>query len=147
MQVKDVMTGEVRVIAPHSTLQEAADTMRALDVGFLPVCDGERLVGMVTDRDITVRATAAGSDIWETRVRDVMTQAVIYCYEDQDVAVAARLMKEKQVRRLVVLNRDKRLVGVLSLDDVAVKTGDEMVGGNTLEGVAWPAEPQRPVRR
>jgi CBS domain-containing protein len=118
--------------------------MRDLDVGPLPVCgDDDRLVGVITDRDITVRATAEGEHPWTTHVREIMTPEVIYCFEDQDVAEAACIMKEKQVRRLIVLNRDKRMVGIVSLGDLAVDTGDEVIAGNTLEGVSMPAQPRR----
>jgi CBS domain-containing protein len=142
MQVRDVMTRRVEVIRPDSTLQEAAEKMKDLDVGPLPVCEGDRLVGMITDRDITVRGVAEGQDPWTDHVCDAMTKEVIFCFEDQDVAEAARLMKDKQVRRLVVLNRDKRLVGIVSLGDLAVDA-DEEVAGNTLEGVSQPALPNR----
>src|SRR5438067_768984 len=108
MQVREVMTRAVELVRPDSTLQEAARKMKDLDVGPLPVCDGERLVGMLTDRDITVRATAEGSDPKTARVRDAMTPEVLYCFDDEDVAEAARIMKDKQVRRLPVLNRDRR---------------------------------------
>src|SRR5262249_11853376 len=137
MQVRDIMTPSAKVIHPSNTLQEAAEIMKELDVGTLPVCEEDRLVGMVTDRDITVRAVAEGEDPWTNRVQDVMTPEVIHCFEDQDVAEAARFMKDKQVRRLPVLNRDRRLVGIISLGDVAVQT-DEEVAGNTLEGVSRP---------
>src|SRR5262245_20535384 len=110
MRVSEVMTRGVECTRPDATLQEAAAKMKSLDVGPLPVCDNDRLVGMVTDRDITVRATAEGEAPTRVRVRDIMTPEVTYCFEDQDVAQAAQLMKEKQVRRLVVLNRDKRMV-------------------------------------
>jgi CBS domain-containing protein len=93
---------------------------------------------MLTDRDITVRATAEGCDPKTTKVEDVLTPDVIYCFEDQDVQEAARLMKENQIRRLVVLNRDKRLVGIISLGDLAVETGDEQLTGETLERVSEP---------
>src|SRR5918997_595868 len=99
MQLKDVMTRDVEVIHPDATLQEAARMMKALDVGPLPVCDGERVVGMLTDRDITVRATAEGRDPTTTKVREAMTQSVISVLEDQDVEEAARLMQEHQLRR------------------------------------------------
>ena len=142
MQVREIMTRGVEVIHPNNTLEEAARRMKELDIGPLPVCENNRPVGMLTDRDIAVRSTAQGEDPTMDRVRDVMTSEVISCFEDEDVAVAARLMKQKQVRRLLVLSReDNRLVGILSLDDLAVRTGDEVVSGNTLEGVAWPAVP------
>ena len=138
MQVKEVMTRGAECVAPDATLQEAAQKMKGLDVGPLPVCDNNRLVGMLTDRDITVRAVAEGKDPRTSRVRDVMTEGITYCFEEDDVADAARLMKEKQIRRLVVLNRDKRLAGIVSLGDLAVETGDEHLAGKTLERVSQP---------
>jgi CBS domain-containing protein len=125
---------------PTASLQEAARKMRDLDVGPLPVCgDNDRLVGMLTDRDITVRAVAEGQDPKTARVQDIMTPDITYCFEDQDITEAARLMEEKQIRRLVVLNRDKRLVGIVSLGDLAVKTGDKKVSSEALEQVSQPA--------
>ena len=138
MKVKDVMTRGAECVRPEATLQEAAQKMKSLDVGPLPVCDNDRLVGMLTDRDITVRAVAEGKDPRATRVRDAMTEGICYCFEDDDVADAARLMKEQQIRRLVVLNRDKRLAGIVSLGDLAVETGDEHLAGQTLEHVSQP---------
>jgi CBS domain-containing protein len=143
MQLKDVMTRDVAVVRPEATLQEAAGHMKALDVGVIPVCDGEHLMGMLTDRDITVRATATGRDPRTTHVRDVMTPDVVYCFEDQDMAEAQRLMQERQIRRLLILNRDKRLAGVVSLGDLAVKAGADKVGGAVLERVSEPAQPKR----
>jgi CBS domain-containing protein len=138
MQVKEVMTRGVECVPPDSTLQEAARKMRDLDVGPLPVCDHDRLAGMLTDRDIVVRAIAEGRDPKTTKVRDAMTEGIDYCFEDDDVATAAQQMREKQIRRLVVLNRDKRLVGIVSLGDLAVETGDAEVAGRTLEEVSQP---------
>ena len=144
MQVKDVMTRGVECVRPDDNIAAAAQKMKDLDVGALPVCgEGDRLKGMITDRDITVRATAGCCDPGGTRVSDAMTPNVIYVFEDQDVTEAARLMKENQVRRLVVLNRDKRLVGIVSLGDLAVETGNEKLAGNTLEAVSEPAQPKR----
>jgi CBS domain-containing protein len=144
MRVNEVMTRGVECVAPTATLREAARKMRDLDVGLLPVCgDNDRLVGMVTDRDITVRGVAEAQEGKGVRVRDVMTPDVIYCFEDQDVQEAARLMKDKQVRRLPALDRDKRLVGIVSLGDLAVKAGDERLAGETVERVSEPAAPRR----
>jgi len=143
MQVKDVMTRGAECTRPDATLREAAERMKGLDVGSLPVCENDRLVGMITDRDITVRATAESLPPLLGRVRDVMTPDLIYCFEDEDVAEAARLMEEHQVRRLVVLNRDKRLVGIVSLGDLAVKTGNDELTGEALEQVSEPATPRR----
>ena len=139
MQVKEVMTKGAECVRPDDTLQQAASKMRDLDVGPLPVCDNDRLAGMLTDRDITVRAVAEGRDPRSAKVRDAMSEGVLYCFEDDDVAAAARLMKEKQVRRLVVLNHDKRLVGIVSLGDLAVETGDQKLAGQTLERVSQPS--------
>lgn len=140
MLVKDIMSRAVQVIQPHSTLREAAELMKVLNVGPLPVCDGDRLVGIVTDRDITVRAVAEGQDCWEGRVRDVMSTDIAYCFEDDDVAIAIRQMKEKQLRRLLVLSRDKRLAGIVSLADLALHTGAEDAAGETLQAVSQPAD-------
>ena len=118
MQVKDVMTKGVEVVRPDATLEEAAKKMKSLDIGPLPVCDGEKLVGILTDRDITVRATAEGRDPKQTKVQEVMSKELIYCVEDQDVEEATKLMQSKQIRRVPILNRDKRLVGILSLGDL-----------------------------
>jgi len=144
MRIKEVMTLAVEVIHPDSTLDEAAARMKALDIGLLPVCEGGRLVGMLTDRDITVRATAEGEAPTTVRVRDIMTEGVLFCFEDQLVAEAARLMQDHQVRRLVVLDRDKRLVGIVSLGDLAVETGHEELAGQTLGQVSEPTPPLEP---
>jgi CBS domain-containing protein len=144
MQVKDVMTSGVECISPTATLREAAQRMKELDVGPLPICgEDDRLAGMITDRDITIRAVAAGLDPSTAEVRDIMTPNVIYCFEDQDISDAAHMMEQNQIRRLLVLNRDKRLVGILSLGDLAVDTGDEQLAGHTLEAVSEPAAPLR----
>ena len=138
MQVRDIMTPDVQVVAPEATVQEAASLMRGLDVGPLPVCDGERLVGMLTDRDIVVRSTAQGQDPKSTPVREVMTPEVIFCFEDQDVEEAAELMRQHQVRRLLVLTRKKNVAGIVSLGDLAVEGRDDEMAGETLEKVSEP---------
>jgi len=137
MQVSDVMTRNAECARPDDTLQQAARKMRDLDVGALPVCgNDERLAGMITDRDITIRAVAEGWDARGKRVGDILTEGISWCFEDQDVEEAARMMRERQIRRLVVLNRDKRLVGIVSLGDLAVETGDQHLAGRTLERVS-----------
>jgi len=138
MQLKDIMTPGVEVIAPEASIYEAAEKMSHLDVGPLPVCDGERLVGMLTDRDITVRAVAAGRDPMRTPVRDVMTPDVVYGFDDQEVDDAARLMEQYQIRRLPVLNRSKRLVGMVALSDLAVHPGNQSVAAEVLKQVSEP---------
>jgi CBS domain-containing protein len=143
MSIKDVMTPNVEVIHPDQPLQEAAKMMKSLDVGSLPVCDGNRLLGMLTDRDITIRATAEGRDPTTTTVRETMTEKILYCYEDQDVREAAQIMEERQIRRLPILNRDKRLVGIVSLGDLAVDSGQEQIAGEALTEISRPARPDR----
>ena len=143
MQVSEVMTRNVEVISPDTTLQEAARKMKDLDVGPLPVCDGTRLQGMVTDRDITIRGTAEGFDPRTTKVTEVMTPDVVYCLEDQDVSDAVRIMEQQQIRRLVVLDRDKNLVGIVSLGDVAVDGANQGLAGEVLTQISEPAQPQR----
>ena len=138
MKVNEIITHDPEVIRPETALIEAAQKMKSLDIGMLPVCDGDRLVGVITDRDITVRGVAQGCDPKTARVQEVMTPEVIYCFDDEDVKEAAKKMEEKQVRRLPVLNREKRLVGIVSLGDLAVRTGKEELAGEVLERVSKP---------
>lgn len=128
MKVHEIMTAHARCAAPDNSVVEAAGLMRELDVGVLPVCDNDRLAGMITDRDIVLRAVADGREPYETTVRDVMSPGVVWVYADQDVEEAARVMEEKQIRRLPVLNREKRMVGILSLGDVAVSSNPAFSG-------------------
>ncbi|HEU5314942.1 MAG TPA: CBS domain-containing protein [Chloroflexota bacterium] len=146
MKVQEVMTREVEVIHPNATIAEAAEKMKSLDVGPLPVCDGTKVHGMVTDRDITIRATAAGHDPNTTKVRDVMSPDVQYVFEDQDVNDAAQMMAEKQIRRLIVLNRDKHLVGIVAMADLAVDAHKDKLTGQTLQSISEPAHPNRGAR-
>ena len=143
MQVREIMTPHVEVIHPEATLKEAAEKMSRLEIGPLPVCDGERLVGMLTDRDITIRATARGCDPNTTKVREAMTAEVVYCFADQEVRIAAQMMEMRQIRRVPVLDREKRLVGIVSLGDLAVETQDQHLAGKTLEDVSEPGKPNR----
>jgi len=138
MLVKEIMTRNLEVVSPGDTLEQAARKMEVLDVGPLPVCEGNRVVGMITDRDITVRATAAGCDPKTTLVHDAMSQDITCCYEDQDVQDAARLMKEKQIRRLLVMNRANDLVGIVSLGDLATEAGGQGQPGEVLKKVSEP---------
>lgn len=139
MQVKDLMTANVECISPNTTLREAAQKMKDLDVGALPICgDDNRLAGMITDRDITIRGVAEGLDPSVAEANDLMTPNIVYCYEDQDASDAAHMMEQNQIRRLVVLTRNKRLAGILSLGDLAVELGDDQLAGHTLEAVSEP---------
>ena len=138
MNVAEICTRHPECIGAEAALREAAQKMRLLDVGMLPVCENGRLVGSVTDRDITVRAVAHGCDPGATSVRSIMTPEIVYCFEDQAAEEAAHLMEENQIRRLPVLNRDNRLVGILSLGDLAMLTRRERLGGDVLRRVSAP---------
>lgn len=127
MKVSKVMTREVRLIEPTQTIRDAARLMAEMDAGILPVREGDRLVGMITDRDIAVRAVAQGRG-GDTPIREVMTDEVMYCFEDDDSEAVGRNMADIKVRRLPVLNRDKRLVGIVSLGDLAVNDTAAKVG-------------------
>lgn len=146
MKVHEIMTARPRCIAPENTLVEAAGLMRELDVGALPICDEERLAGMVTDRDIVLRGTADGRDPNSTLVRDVMSVGVIHVFADQSVEEAARVMEEKQIRRLPVINRERRLVGIVSLGDVATSSNPAF-SGTALRDVSQPHHPNARQRR
>jgi CBS domain-containing protein len=144
MLVSEIMTRNVECVRPDDTLEHAARKMRDLDVGPLPVCgENDRLAGMLTDRDITVRATAEGKDPTRATVREAMTPDVVYVFEDQDARDAADTMAAHQIRRVVVLNRDKRLVGIVAMADLAVDAGKEARPAGTLREVSQPAEPRR----
>ncbi len=135
-KIKEIMTIGVHVIEPECNLQEAAQKMMNLNVGALPVCDGKKLLGIVTDRDITLRAVASGNDIHNTKAREIMSSPIVYCFEDQEIEEVSRIMEVKQIRRLVVLNQEKKLVGIVSLGDIAVKTGRDDLAGEILEKVS-----------
>lgn len=136
LRVRDVMSPRVETIDADATVAEASRKMADLDVGFLPVRAGEEIVGMVTDRDIAVRASAQGYDPARTAVREVMTSGFAHVSDEQGVIDAANIMEEKQVRRLLVLDHEMRMVGVLSIDDLAAKAGDERLAGRILRHAA-----------
>jgi CBS domain-containing protein len=136
MRVSEAMTRDVHVANPDETIQQAAIAMAGLDAGVLPVGDDDRLIGMITDRDIAIRAVAEGKGP-DARIRDVMTTDVKYCFDDQEIEDVTLNMGEIQVRRMPVVDRHKRLVGILSLWDVAVIDGDG-VAGEALSLVSRP---------
>jgi CBS domain-containing protein len=137
MRVNEAMTRDVRLATPDETIEDAAKMMAEIDAGVLPVRDGDRLVGMITDRDIAIRAVAAGKGP-KTPIREVMSPEVKYCYEDEDLDRVTHNMADIQVRRLPVLDRDKRLVGIISLGDVAVMADDTHYAETALSGISEP---------
>ena len=134
MKVREAMTGNVRLTSPDRSIREAAQMMIDQDIGALPVGEDDRLVGMITDRDIAIRAVARnlGPD---TPVRDVMSKEVLYCFEDEDIELVAENMGEQQIRRMPVVNRQKRLVGILSLGDLA-QGADEGTTGHVVADIS-----------
>jgi CBS domain-containing protein len=136
MLVCDAMTTDVEIIGPRQTIREAAHLMQQLDIGALPVADGDRLVGMITDRDIAVRAVGQGRSP-DTEVRDIMSKEVMYCFEDEEINQVTHNMSDIKLRRLPVLNRRKRLVGIVSLGDIALVDGPGHVG-SALCGISQP---------
>lgn len=136
MQVREIMSTDVQVTSPDATLKDAASAMQKRDFGALPVGENDRLVGMITDRDIVVNAVASGKDPKKVSVREVMSKSIHCCFEDQPIDEAARIMSEKQIRRLPVLNSDKRLVGIVSLGDFAVSSRDLEKSGRTLSEIS-----------
>lgn len=138
MNIRDIMTTQVELIGPDTPLAQAAKKMRDADIGALPVGENDRLVGMVTDRDITIRAVADGRDPNTTPVREALSGHTVYIFDDQSTDDAARLMAERQIRRLPVLNRDKRLVGIVALADLARESGDDSTTGRATRGVSQP---------
>jgi CBS-domain-containing membrane protein len=141
MQVQEIMTPRARVINPNTNIAEAAKAMREDNIGALPVGENDRLIGMVTDRDIAMRAVAEERPSGNTAVRQVMSEHVYYCFEDDDIEQAAKVMAEHQVHRLPVLNRDKRLVGMLALADLARSDTDAMK--TALAGISEPTDQPR----
>jgi CBS domain-containing protein len=136
MKVSEAMTRDVRTVAPEHSIQEAARIMSELDAGIVPVGKPDRLIGMITDRDIAVRAVAQGKGP-QTPVREIMTDEVTCCFEDDDTDEVARLMSDQQLRRLPVVDRNKRMVGIISLADLVI-TDNEERAGEAIAGISQP---------
>jgi CBS domain-containing protein len=135
------MTRQVQGIEPGATLQAAAQAMKSMDVGALPVCQNDQLIGVITDRDIAVRGVAQGADPTRACVSDAMTPELIYCYDDEDIQRAAQLMEQKQIRRLPVLDRNQRLIGIVALADLALRQRDDQLSAEVLQQVSQPSQP------
>jgi len=139
VKVREIMTENPETVSADDTLQDAAQRMKALDVGMLPVCDGDRIIGTLTDRDISVRSVAEGKDPKQARVRDAMSEGdVLCCDADEDLKIVAKRMRDHQVRRLPVLDGGRSLIGIISLGDIALHA-DDRTAGDALEGVSQPS--------
>jgi CBS domain-containing protein len=136
MKIKDIMSRDVRTVKPTDTAQQAAEIMAQTDVGALPVAEDDRLVGMITDRDIVVRAVAKGKAPGQCSVRDTMSEGIKYVYEDETTEDLARNMSDLQVRRLPVMSRDKRLVGIVAMADLATARGRSRETQKAIGGVS-----------
>jgi CBS domain-containing protein len=134
MQVREIMTRDVKLLTPRDSIREAAIRMRDEDIGSLPVTDGDRLIGVVTDRDLVVRALAEGQDP-DTPIGQAMTERVLYCFDDEPVESVAENMARNQIRRLPVVTREKRLCGIVALGDIAT-SGKTRPAESALEGIS-----------
>lgn len=142
-QISDIMSRDVTCVAPNDSLQRAAQTMGRLDVGALPVWDGRQLIGMVTDRDIAVRGVASGKQPDSTPVSEVMSSDVQCCFEDEKIDSVMEKMRDAQIRRIPVMDRQNRLIGMVSLGDLALEAADESKVEETLEGISRPSDADR----
>src|SRR5262245_3322834 len=133
MKVSEIMTTNVECVAPDSRVADLASRMKALDIGFLAVCENDRIAGTVTDRDIVIRVISERRDVNATTARDVMSKDVVWCFEDEDVKTVAQKMREEEVRRVLILSRGKRLVGVVSIGDISKV--EEKESGKTLKDI------------
>ena len=136
MKLKDIMAQNVETVTPDVTLKECAEKMKLRNVGVLPVVEGKKPIGVITDRDITLRAVADGADVNKTKVRDVMTREPYFVYEDQTINEACELMEKNKIRRLIVLTREGALAGVLTLNDVTVKGKETRRSAEVLRKIA-----------
>ncbi|PQA85910.1 CBS domain-containing protein [Hyphococcus luteus] len=139
MKTRDVMNAECRYCAPGDSVVDAAKLMADEDFGAVPIAENNRLVGMLTDRDIVVRGLADGRDAAQTKIGDIMSGEIYYCYDDQDIEDVAANMGEMQVRRMPVVNRDKRLVGMVAIGDLARQAPGANVAGEALGEISRPA--------
>jgi CBS domain-containing protein len=135
MQAKDLMTPDVECVSPDTKIPKVARIMKLMDIGFVPVCDNDRLIGVVTDRDIVLRAVAEDMNIKDSLARDVMTEDLCWCYDDQTADEIAEYMSSHEVRRVVILDRKKRLAGVISIGDLA-KRGEQAKAGEAIGDIA-----------
>ena len=138
MKVREIMSSPVKQISSSAMVSEAADKMKTFDVGALPILEDNKIVGMLTDRDIVVRTIAMDMDPKMTVIKDIFTPEVLCCFEEDDISTAAKIMEDNQVRRLVVLDNEKTVVGMISLGDLALKTSNDHLAYEILERVCEP---------
>ena len=143
MKIAECMTADVEIVGPDQPIREAAQFMLRADAGAMPVGEGDRLLGMVTDRDITVRGVAAGKDAAATPVSEVMSGSVRCCFDDQPLADVLDEMRDTQIRRMPVVDRQQQLVGIVTLGDLADRGSDEASVGEALKDISTPAAPDR----
>ena len=137
-KLKDLMSRDVQIISPDGTIKEAAQQMLKGNFGMMPVGEDDRMIGTISDRDIAIRAVAEGKDP-STKVREVMSEGIVWAYEDDSVDDAAKLMGDRQIRRLPIVNADKRLVGIVALGDFAVESADIEIAGEALSEISKPS--------
>ena len=140
-KVADIMTRSVESVAPETPIREAAEKMKTRNIGSLPVCESNRLVGTLTDRDVTIRVTAEGRDPAKTKVGDVMSKEIVTCMPDQDLSEAEQLMHDHQVRRLPVVDENRALVGYLAMAKLAQSEQDEKITGRVIKGISETKKP------
>jgi CBS domain-containing protein len=138
MRLRDIMTRDVQTVSPQARIPEVARKMREFDVGVIPVSDGNQIVGMITDRDITLRVIAEGRHTDQVQARDIMSKPVVFGLESEDIGDAVRIMEEQQIRRLIVMDRNQRMVGIVSTGDLAVKGANEELTGEVIERISEP---------
>ncbi len=136
MKVREIMSRNLECIEPDTSIKDAAEKMRALDVGFLPVCEDNQVLGTLTDRDITIRHVADGQNPYRVKARDIMTPDALYCFEDEEIEEVGRYMQEHEIRRVLIFDRSRQLVGVVSLGDLSKAAGEQQLAGETLKEIA-----------
>ena len=136
MKISEIMSRNVECIESDTSIKDAAEKMRVLDVGFLPVCEAGHVIGTLTDRDITIRHVADGQNPYRVKARDILTPNVFYCFEDQDIDEVGRYMQQEEVRRILIFDHTEQLVGIVSLGDISKAAGEAHLAGETLKEIA-----------
>lgn len=136
MKAKDLMSTNPEILSPETTLKQAAEKMREQNIGFLPIGENDRLIGTITDRDLAIRGVAAGKDPNKTAVRDIMTDEIRYCFENDSAEKVSEIMSSLKIRRLIILNDNKRMVGIISMGDVATKSQDFKLSGKVIAAIS-----------